>query len=537
MNVGLQHFADERPDFVALVDPSGREWSRTQLCGLTNRLARALLDTGVRPGDAIAVVAPNCAEYIAAYIAGQQAGLKVVPVNWHLAGDELAFVLGDSQARAVLVHESLGQRVLDTVSKHASPEALLIAIGEAAGYASLGKLVEGYSAEPLGIPAAGQMMAYTSATTGRPKAVLRRRHDPRAALENTVRANKMLGILPEDDNVHLCASMLYHSAPLGGVDVALQMGHRVILAGLWQPELLLQLIERHRVTTTFMVPAMFIRLLKLPAEVRRRYSTASLRAVVHGAAPCPTDVKRAMVEWWGNIVWEAYGSTEANGTIVSTDEWLRRPGTVGRPFPGAAVKIMDEDGHELPPYEVGLVYLRPALGDRFEYKGDPEKTRRCYRGDYITVGDLGYVDEDGYLFIRGRSSELIISSGMNIYPAEIETVLMEHPLVRDCAVLGEPHALLGEVPKAVVELETGVRAEPMLTAALIEFVGKRLSAMKLPKRIEYVERIPRDPNGKLYKRLLSDGGDRNPDAGLTLHRAGATPTAANEATPDRASRW
>jgi len=249
---------------------------------------------------------------------------------------------------------------------------------------------------------------------------------------------------------------------------------------------------------------MFVRLVKLPPAVRERYSTASLRFVTHGAAACPPDVKRAMLEWWGNIIWESYGATEVQGTIVNAEEWLRYPGTVGRPMPGSAVKILDIDGNELPPLEVGFIYLTPHTGDRFEYKGDPEKTRRSYRGDFVTVGDLGYLNEDGYLFICDRSNDLIISSGMNIYPAEIETVLVQHRLVADCAVLAEPHELLGEVPKAFVQLVPGATPGPTVTADLLHFLGERLAAMKLPKRVEYVSELPRDPNGKLYKRLLRE---------------------------------
>jgi long-chain acyl-CoA synthetase len=504
MELGFHHFAEKRPDFVALVDPQGKEWTRGELNVLVNRLTRALLGAGLRKGDTMAIVAPNCAEYLVAYLAASQAGLWIVTVNWHLAEEEIAFLLEDSAARVVIVHPDVGTKALAAVAQHGARADLLVSIGEAEGCIPLHELVAAYSAEPVGVPTYGRTMSYTSATTGRPKAVQRSGPEGRAVIEHIVAQNAAFGVFPEDDNVHLCASMLYHSAPFVGVETALHMGHRVILTGHWQPDLLLQLIDRYRVTTTFMVPAMFVRLLKLPAAVRERYSTASLRFVVHGAAPCPHDVKRQMIEWWGDAVWESYGSTEAAGTIVSAAEWLQRPGTVGRPMRGSAIKIMGEDGNELAPYEVGLIYILPRTGQKFEYKGDPEKTRQSYRGDYVTVGDLGYLDQEGYLFICGRSSELIISSGMNIYPAEIETVLAQHPLVRDCAVLGEPHAALGEVPKAFVELEPGTERGGLLTAELLHFVGKRLSAMKLPKRIEYVEQIPRDPSGKLYKRLLRE---------------------------------
>src|SRR5690606_33626420 len=262
---------------------------------------------------------------------------------------------------------------------------------------------------------------------------------------------------------------------------------------------------------------LFVLLPTLPAVVRGRSSPSSLRFVVHGGAPCPPEIKRRMIDWWGNVVWEAYGATEASGTIVSAEEWLARPGTVGRPMPGSDIKVLDESGRELPPLEVGLVYILPHTGEDFVYKGDPEKTRAGRRGRYVTAGDLGYLDEAGYLFLRGRRSDLIISAGMNIYAAEIEMVLMQHPAVADCAVLPEPHPLLGEVPKAFVQAETGVEAGAALTAELLRYLGAHLSAAKIPKRFAYVERLPRDPSGKLYKRLLEPSEEPREGCARSVH--------------------
>lgn len=472
---------------------------------MVNRLSRALLRAGLRPGDAMAVIAPNCAEFVAAYLAGAQIGLQVVPVNWHLSEAELGFILNDSNARAIIAHADLGERVLGTTAKAAVGADLKLVIGRAEGFYPLADFLAPHSFAAVEGEGSGRMMAYTSATTGRPKAVVLPAGNAKHALERRVAASAHLGIRPEDGHVNLCASMLYHSAPLLGVELALHMGHRVVLIGRWEAERILALIERHRVTTTFLVPSMFVRLLKLPKAVRDKYSTASLQFVAHGAAPCPPDVKRKMIEWWGEIIWESYGATEVQGTVASAREWLRYPGTVGKPLPGAELRILDENGNELPPGRVGLIYLKPHTGDHFEYKGDPEKTRRAYRGDFICVGDLGFVNEEGYLFVCDRSSDLIISSGMNIYPAEIEGILIQHPAVVDCAVIGEPHALLGSVPKAVVQLEEGVLPGSSTKAELLAFLGGRISAAKLPKRIEFVERLPRDPSGKLFKRLLRAG--------------------------------
>jgi long-chain acyl-CoA synthetase len=297
--------------------------------------------------------------------------------------------------------------------------------------------------------------------------------------------------------------MLYHCAPLEGAVTALRMGHRVVLADDWRARRLLELIEAYEVTTAFMVPAMFVRMLKLDPATRARYSTRSLRFVVHGGAPCPVEAKRRMLRWWGPIIWESYGAAEAQGTIVSALEWLERPGTVGRPIPGAAIRVRDELGRDCAPGVIGRVYLRPHTGDRFAYRGDPDKTRACTDGAFVTVGDLGYLDAQGYLYLCERDTELILSSGMNIYPAEIEAVLVEHDAVEDCAVIAAPDTLFGQVPVAYVQVATGYHAsESGLALALLDHLRSRLAPMKLPRRICFVARVPRDPNGKLLRRQL-----------------------------------
>lgn len=500
--VGFQHFARHDGEFVAVVDPRGRRWSRRELCDLVNRTARAFVAAGLHAGDAVAIVAPNCAEYLAVHLAAIEAGLLVVPVNWHLADDELAFVLEDSEARAVIAHERLGAARIAALLVRGSRARIFVSIGRAPGFTPLHAFVNAQPPDSLATRAPGRVMAYTSATTGRPKAVLLPLRNALPALQKTIEWHVSLGIEPENDNVHLCASMLYHSAPLDGAVTALHMGHRVVLADRWTPEMLLQLIERHRVTTSFMVPTMFVRLLKLPEDARRRFASRSLRFVIHSGAPCPIDVKRTMIEWWGPIIWESYGAAEVQGTVVSPEEWLARPGTVGRPIAGSQLKILDDEGRKLPPGEVGLIYMTPHTGDRFQYKGDPDKTRSSRRGEFVTVGDIGYVDEAGYLFVCDRSAELIVSSGMNIYPAEIEQVLVQHPAVTDCAIYGVPHELFGHVPRALVQPRRGAEAGPKLTSELLQFLATRLSAMKLPRRVDYTARIPRDPNGKLHRRLL-----------------------------------
>lgn len=497
----FEWFARSEPQAVAVIDYDGSPWTRSELNGLAHGLGQTWLRAGLEAGDAIAIVAPNCAEYLAAYLAGIRTGLFVVPVNWHLAEAELAFVLRQSGAKTVIAHERLGSARLKAIAK-SMPGKLRLAIGRAPGYTPLQVSMQHDTTPSLNGRAMGRVMAFTSATTGRPKAVLLPRGNAAVALQRIIRWHESLGIKPGDGNVHLCASMLYHSAPLEGATTALQMGHRVVLVDRWQPELLLELIERHKVTTTFMVPTMFVRLLKLEEPLRNSHDTGSLRFVVHAGAPCPVEVKHRMLDWWGPVIWESYGAAEGQGTVVSPEEWLRYPGTVGRPIPGSAIKILDSSGVELPPGEIGRIYLRPHTGDRFVYKHDAQQKYRCYSGDFITVGDLGYLNKQGYLFICDRETDLIISSGMNIYPAEIETQLVQHPQVLDCAVIGVAHPLLGEVPKAYIQTTRETPQGPELSAELLRFLGARLSAMKLPKRIQYVDRIPRDPTGKLYRRRL-----------------------------------
>jgi long-chain acyl-CoA synthetase len=271
----------------------------------------------------------------------------------------------------------------------------------------------------------------------------------------------------------------------------------------WDPEDALRLIQHHRVTHTHMVPTMFHQLLALPDEVRARYDISSLRNVLHGAAPCPVGVKQRLIEWLGPVVNEYYAATEGLGTWVDARTWLRKPGTVGKPVPADQVVVGDEDANPRPAHEVGLVWFK-ASEVPFEYFKDPAKTDATYRGSYFTLGDMGYVDEDGFLFLTDRSANLIISGGVNIYPAEVDAVLLEHPAVADAAVIGVPNDEWGEEVLAVVEARPGLLATPDLADELITFCRGRLAHFKCPRRVEFVDRLPRQDNGKIYKRLLRD---------------------------------
>jgi long-chain acyl-CoA synthetase len=303
--------------------------------------------------------------------------------------------------------------------------------------------------------------------------------------------------------VHLAAGPLYHAAPLAFGTGALHMGQGVVLMDKWSPERTLELIEKYRVTTSHMVPTMFHRLLALPDEVKARYDTSSLRNVIHAAAPCPVDVKRKMIEWWGPVIYEYYAATEGGGTYVTSPEWLDHPGTVGRAFPGATIKILDDEGDECPPGTSGTVYMGSAIGG-FEYYKDPEKTANARRGDLFTVGDVGSLDADGWLFLNDRQADMIISGGVNIYPTEIEAALLTHPQVGDAAVFGVPNEEWGEEVKAVVEPAEGVTPSEELAEELLAHCRSRLAGYKVPRSLDFRDELPRYPTGKLYKRLLRD---------------------------------
>jgi len=340
---------------------------------------------------------------------------------------------------------------------------------------------------------------YTSGTTGRPKAVERPRRTPEALVASIVGLARFWGVASPDD-VHLACGPLYHTAPLAYSNHALLLGQTVVLVDRFDPMECLRLIERERVTWTHMVPINFVRILGLPDDVRRRPDLSSLRRVIHAAAPCPVEVKRRIMEVFPRgTVWEYYGMTEGFATAISPEEWLRKPGSVGRAAFGNGISIVGRDGRELPAGQPGVVYVSPAGGARFAYGGDPSKTAEAWRGDRFTVGDMGYLDEDGYLFLTDRAQDLIITGGANVYPAEVEAVLYTHPAVADVAVIGVPDDEWGESVHAVVEARA-----PVSTQELVAYCRHRLAHYKCPRGVAFVAALPRDDNGKIRKRELRD---------------------------------
>jgi long-chain acyl-CoA synthetase len=494
----LAWWAQQQPDRPAIISPWG---SRTfgELNGRSNQLARALRLRGLEAGNSVALISGNLPQFSEVSFGTQRSGMRVTPVNWHLTGEEAGYVVDNCEASALIADARHAEAA--KVAAAAAPRAtVLLAVGGLIdGFEPYDDAVAAEDASDLDDPVLGSTMLYTSGTTGRPKGVNR----PLAVRQIGATSGLFNYVAGEDLN--LCTGPLYHAAPLAFSHlIPLISGAGVVTMERWDPEDALRLIETHRITHTHMVPTMFVQLLKLPAEVRDRYDVSSLRHVLHGAAPCPVHVKHALIEWLGPIVFEYYAATEGSGTTVDSATWLSRPGTVGKVLPDDQVKIADDDGIELPRNEVGTVFLKaPEIG-RFEYFKAREKTDSAYRGDYYTLGDVGYMDEDGFLFLTDRSVDLIITGGVNVYPTEVDAVLLAHPKVADSATIGVPNDEWGEEVKSVVELASGTEPTRELEAELIEFVRGRLAHFKCPRTIDFIDTLPRQDNGKIYRRLLRD---------------------------------
>ncbi len=504
--LGFWRIAQSDPERLALVEPDGTEHLAGDLLAAVNQVTHGLRALGLEKGDVVSVLMPNGAPWIEVLLATAQAGLYLVPINYHLVGPEIAYIIEDSASKAVITHERFAgevERALKEVSL--GPDALF-AVGDVAGCRPYAELKAGQSTELPDDRIAGALMNYTSGTTGRPKGVKRALTpiDPDTLAGAGTFLNDLFGIKAFDDNVHLTVAPLYHTAVGQFTTMALHVGHTVVLMDKWTAEGTLERIEQYRVTTSHMVPTMFSRMLDLPDEQRNGYDVSSLRRMIHSAAPCPIPVKQRMFDWWGPVVWEYYAATEGGGTVASPEDWLAHPGTVGKPWPVSQIKILDDDGNELPNGEIGTVWMK--MGDRtFEYHGDAEKTRKSWNEQgFFTVGDAGELDDDGFLYLRDRKSDMIISGGVNIYPAETESVILQHEAILDVAVFGIPHADWGEEVKAAVELQPGFEPSEELEQQLLAYCRENLAGFKVPRSFDFVTDFPRDPNGKVYKRRLRD---------------------------------
>jgi long-chain acyl-CoA synthetase len=503
--LGFWRLAQADPDWIAAVDPDGAEHRAGDLLARANRLVHGLRELGLKAGDGLCGLVPNGSDGLVLYLAALQAGWYYTPINWHLTGPEIGYIVADSEAQAFFVDERYAEEGLRGVAESGISSERVFAFGQVEGVSPASQLTEGRPATAPADRTAGATMHYTSGTTGKPKGVRRALTglDPDDAAEMMTFLPSLFGITPGKENVHLVTSPNYHTAVTQFGGTSLQMGHTLVYMDRWDAEETLRLCEKYRVTNSHMVPTHFKRLLALPEETRGKYDLSSLRWMIHAAAPCPVPVKWAMFEWWGDCIYEYYAATEGGGTLATPEGWKKHPGTVGNAWPISELLIVDENLEPVPTGTPGTIYMK-MMGLAFEYKGDRAKTEANRLRDHFTVGDIGYLDEDGFLFLCDRKADMIISGGTNIYPAEIENELTVHPKIADVAVFGIPDDEWGEQIKAVVELMPGVVPSPELVAELLDSLRGRLSKMKWPKSIDFIEEMPREPNGKLLKRKLRD---------------------------------
>jgi fatty-acyl-CoA synthase len=496
--------ADQAPEAAAVIVPAtGARVSYRTMVEQSKRLANVLHEHGLRPGDHVAILMANVPEYFEVVWAARRAGYVYTAINWHLTAGEVRYVLENSESKALIVSADLGG-VAEQAAAGLPRLTLRLLIGAARpGWDDYGETVAAAGTTPLGPELEGQAMLYSSGTTGRPKGIVHAKLDTGRRFGDV--AGDILwvnryGLGPS--TVTLNVGPLYHAAPLVSAMSTHRHGGTVVLPPKFDAEETLKAIEEYRVTYAQFVPTMFIRLLRLPEAVRRRYDVSSLVAVAHSAAPCPVEVKRRMIAWFGPVISEYYSATEAAGHVsIRSEEWLEHPGSVGRVAPGT-VAITDESGRELSADEDGIIWFtRPA--SQFSYHGDPEKSAAMFNDKgWARMGDLGHLDSDGYLFITGRSDHTIISGGVNVYPREIEDLLIEHPAVDDVAVIGVPDDEYGEAVKAVVTLRDGHTGAPALERDIIGWTRERLAHYKCPRSVTFVDSLPRSVAGKMMKHRL-----------------------------------
>ncbi|MBF2753976.1 MAG: AMP-binding protein [Gammaproteobacteria bacterium AqS3] len=492
-----------------------READYEVLRGNAARAAQGFIaECGIGAGDTVSLFLRNDFAFYEASDAAAMLGAYLVPINWHYGAEEAGYIMQDSGSKVLVVHADLlpgiasaipeGVKVLAVPTPPEIAEAYGITREQGqvpAGAQDWYEWLGGYEPtvpEPVESPGA---MIYTSGTTGRPKGVRRTPASPGQIAELFSIAARAFGIEPGMSTI--IPAPMYHSAPNAYAGLSTVIGaERIVLMPRFEPEELLRLIEVHRTTHIQTVPTMFVRLLKLPEEVRGKYDLSSLKFVVHAAAPCPPEVKRQMIEWWGPVINEYYGATEIGAVVVcNSEEALAHPGTVGRPVEEAELKILDDDDNELPVGEVGEIYCRLRGSTDFTYHGDDAKRQGVERQGLISVGDIGYLNQEGFLFICDRRNDMVISGGTNIYPAEIENCLIEHPAIADCAVFGIPDEQFGEALCACIQLRDGASLEQ---TEVSEYLRSHLAGYKVPKVIEFLGELPREDSGKIFKRKLRE---------------------------------
>jgi acyl-CoA synthetase (AMP-forming)/AMP-acid ligase II len=468
----------------------------------SRRFARVLREAGVGRGGHVAILMENHPRCFEVYWAAQRIGAYTTPINWHLKAEEAGYIVSDCGASVLVTSAHLAPLAAELAPHLGGTTLRLMVDGVADGFDSYEAAISGISDDPLGDEVEGSFMFYSSGTTGRPKGI-----KPRLAFPEFGDTNSTLAMLMQfmygfdGGSRYLSPAPLYHAAPIGWSTSAQRLGATVVVMERFDPEATLEAIERHAITHAQFVPTHFVRMLKLDESVRSRHDVSSLRTVVHAAAPCPVDVKHEMIRWWGPIVHEYYAGSEGNGfCAIGPEQWLAHPGSVGLPVRGT-LHICDEDGDEVPAGQTGQIWFESDVV--FEYHNDPDKTRAAFndRG-WSSLGDIGHVDADGYLYLTDRASHMIISGGVNIYPQEVENLLVSHPKIADVAVIGVPNDDLGEEVKAVVICADGAEAGPELAAEIIAHCRSRLAHYKCPVSVDFVDELPRLPTGKLLKREL-----------------------------------
>lgn len=499
--------AQQYPDRAAIIMAStGQVITHAEHEAGANRLAHALRRHGLQKGDHYALYMENNNKFLEICAAGERSGLFYTPINSYLTADELAYIIQNSQSKVLIV--SKAKRDIAAAALEQCPNVTLGIMIDAEEndpvFVDYVNLIAHEPTEPIADENLGIAMLYSSGTTGRPKGILRPMPDspPDSPLP-------LWGFLDnlwkyEDGMTYLSPAPLYHSAPQAAVGLSLRRGGTVVVMENFDPEQYLMLVEKYKVTHSQLVPTMFSRMLKLPEDVKHKYDLSSLKVAVHAAAPCPVPVKEKMIEWWGPIIEEYYGATEGLGfAACDSAQWLAHVGTVGKVLIGE-LHILDDDMKTLPQGEPGTLWFKAATA--FSYFNDTEKTKESTSADGVltTVGDVGYLDADGYLFLTDRATFMIISGGVNIYPQESENLLITHPKVADAAVFGVPNVDLGEEVKGVVQLMPGIEASGSIERELIDFCNEHLARQKCPRSIDFVTEFPRLPTGKLYKKPLRD---------------------------------
>ncbi len=487
-------WAKVHPDKPAVIDPNGRVRTFAEVNANANRLARLFRQHGLEAGDSLALVCSNRAEFVEVLAATLRAGIRFTPVNWHLTVDEIAYIIKDCEAK-ILVGEARVASV-GAAAEECPGLVLKLAVGGAIpGFVDYDTALAPLDGSDIPDPVLGNSMMYTSGTTGRPKGVFR----PVPAV--TPQAMYAMRGYDHETSVQLCAGPAYHAAPLA-FDVRAAMGAGVPLHFIdkWDSEQVLKTISEQKVTHLHLVPIMFQRLLALPPEVKARYDVSHVKYIVHGAAPCPPEVKHAMIEWFGPILSEYYAGSEGGaGFTISSEEWLKKPGSVGKRPALLQCRILDENGNDLPNGVAGGIYHQLPPGGGFTYYKDEAKTNASRVDGFFTMGDVGYFDEDDYLFLTGRNAETIISGGVNIYPQEVDNELIKHEAVADSATVGVPHDEWGEQVKAVILLKPGYQPSDQLAQEILDFGRKTLPAFKVPRSLDFVTELPRSEAGKIQR--------------------------------------